>query len=148
MLGGGSLANNAELQQTDTGAWEIHGDPTEAAFLVAERKLAIDGATERRQERFERIAEIPFTSDRKMMSTIESDHEHNGQFVLITKGAPSVLLERCTKVRVGMEIVELTATSRATRLNEVDTLADAALRTLAVAYRPLAKNEKKKTDQS
>ncbi len=148
LLGGGSLANNAELQQTDTGAWEIHGDPTEAAFLVAERKLAIEGATERRQERFERIAEFPFTSDRKMMSTIELDHEHNGQLVLIAKGAPSVLLERCTKIRVGMEIVELTAAIRNQRLNEVDSLADAALRTLAVAYRQLTKNEKKEDGEA
>ncbi len=61
MLGGGSLAGNAQLQQADGGEWQIQGDPTEAAFLVAERKL---GTTERRRERFTRIAEIAFTSDR------------------------------------------------------------------------------------
>ncbi len=71
VLSGGSLAGNADLRQTDDGAWEIQGDPTEAAFLVAERKL---GASERRERRFERVAEIPFSSDRKMMSTIERDH--------------------------------------------------------------------------
>src|SRR5690606_3256949 len=68
VLSGGSLAGNAELQQTDEGGWEIEGDPTEAAFLVAERKL---GVHERRKQRFERVGEIPFTSERKMMSTID-----------------------------------------------------------------------------
>ena len=65
VLSGGSLASNADLQQRD-GDWQIQGDPTEAAFLVAERKL---GVTERRVRRFERVAEIPFTSERKRMST-------------------------------------------------------------------------------
>jgi Ca2+-transporting ATPase len=53
LLGGGSLAGNASLRQVAGGAWEMQGDPTEAAFLVAERKL---GTTQRREQRFERIA--------------------------------------------------------------------------------------------
>ncbi|MEO8804669.1 MAG: cation-translocating P-type ATPase [Burkholderiaceae bacterium] len=138
VLSGGSLAGNAALRQSASGEWTIHGDPTEAAFLVAERKL---GATERREKRFERIGEIPFTSERKMMSTIERDHEHGGEIVLITKGAPDVLLQRCTRVRVGLDSVVLDAGMRARILADVDTLTDAALRTLAVAYRPLAANE-------
>jgi len=52
ILSGVSLAHNAGLRQAEDGAWEIHGDPTEAAFLVAERKLGVE---DRRQERFERI---------------------------------------------------------------------------------------------
>ena len=76
VLSGGSLAGNADLRQTDSGAWEIHGDPTEAAFLVAERKLGAGQVTARREQRFERIGEIPFTSERKLMTTIERDHEH------------------------------------------------------------------------
>ena len=138
MLSGGSLAGNADLRQGAGGEWEIHGDPTEAAFLVAERKL---GVTERRERRFERIGEIPFTSERKMMSTIELDHEHGDEVVVITKGAPDVLLERCTRARVGMELVTLDDALRARILADVDTLSDAALRTLAVAYRPLAPGE-------
>ena len=142
VLSGGSLAGNADLRQTEGGGWEIHGDPTEAAFLVAERKL---GVTERRERRFERVAEIPFTSERKLMTTIERDHEHAHQpdqaLVAITKGAPDVLLGRCTRVRVGSEIVALDETLRARLLADVDTLSDAALRTLAVAYRPLAPGE-------
>ena len=138
VLSGGSLAGNADLRQREGGAWEIHGDPTEAAFLVAERKL---GVTERRERRYQRIAEIPFTSERKMMSTIERDHDHNDALVMITKGAPGVLLDRCTRVRVGMEVVALDDAWRTRILADVDTLADAALRTLAVAYRPLDPGE-------
>ncbi|MEK6211989.1 MAG: cation-translocating P-type ATPase [Pseudomonadota bacterium] len=138
VLSGGSLAGNADLRQGVGGEWEIHGDPTEAAFLVAERKL---GVTERRERRFERIGEIPFTSERKMMSTIELDHEHNDEVVVITKGAPDVLLERCTRARVGLELVDLDDALRARLLADVDTLSDAALRTLAVAYRPLSPGE-------
>ncbi len=138
MLSGGSLAGNADLRQTEGGVWEIHGDPTEAAFLVAERKL---GVTERREKRFERMGEIPFTSERKLMTTIERDHEHDDELVLITKGAPDVLLGRCNRARVGMEIVALDDALRARLLADVDTLSDAALRTLGVAYRPLDPGE-------
>ena len=138
VLGGGSLAGNADLRQTQGGEWEIHGDPTEAAFLVAERKL---GTNDRRRQRFERIAEVPFTSERKMMATIERDHEHGDALVVVTKGAPDVLLGRCTRARVGMETVSLDDALRARLLADVDTLSDAALRTLAVAYRPLDAGE-------
>ncbi len=138
MLSGGSLAGNADLRQGPDAAWQIQGDPTEAAFLVAERKL---GVTERRTRRFERVAEIPFTSERKMMSTVELDHEHGDETVVITKGAPDVLLDRCTRVRVGMATAPLDQARRAQILADVDALSDAALRTLAVAYRPLAAGE-------
>ena len=146
VLSGGSLAGNADLRQTEGGSWAIHGDPTEAAFLVAERKL---GVTERRQRRFERVAEIPFTSERKLMTTIERDHAHERELgqvlVAITKGAPDVLLARCTRVRVGMQTPALDAATRARLLAGVDALSDAALRTLAVAYRPLSASEAAET---
>ncbi|MGE5866698.1 MAG: cation-translocating P-type ATPase, partial [Rhizobacter sp.] len=135
VVSGGSLAGNAALRREDDGEWRIQGDPTEAAFLVAERKL---GAAERRQRRFERIAEVPFTSERKMMSTIEIDHEHDDERVVIAKGAPDVLLGRCTRVRVGAETQPLDDALRQRILADVGQLSDAALRTLAVAYRVLA----------
>jgi len=141
VLSGGSLAGNADLRQAAGGAWEIHGDPTEAAFLVAERKLGHGAVTERREKRFERVGEVPFTSERKLMTTIERDHEHGDALVAITKGAPDVLLGRCTRARVGLEVVALDEALRARMLAGVDTLTDAALRTLAVAYRPLAEGE-------
>jgi magnesium-transporting ATPase (P-type) len=134
VLSGGSLAGNADLRRSEEGSWEIQGDPTEAAFLVAEHKLGVAG---RRRRRFERVAEIPFSSERKMMSTVEIDHEHDDRLMLISKGAPDILLGRCTRVRQGMDVVALDEALRRRILADVQVLTDAALRTLSVAYRPL-----------
>ena len=134
VLAGGSLANDAVLRQ-DGGTWTIQGDPTEAAFLVAEAKIA--GLSEARESRFERVGEIPFTSERKLMTTLEADVEREGRIAAVSKGAPDVLLARCTAERVAGEVRPLTNTRRAEILAAVDRLADLALRTLAVAYRPL-----------
>jgi magnesium-transporting ATPase (P-type) len=138
LLSGGSLAGNAALREGADGVWEIQGDPTEAAFLVAEKKLGIDA---RRQARFERVAEIPFTSDRKMMSTVERDLEHGGALVIVSKGAPDVLMERCDRIRVGMEVLPFDEARRAQAMADVERLSSEALRTLAVAYRPLTDEE-------
>ncbi|MDQ2689943.1 MAG: cation-translocating P-type ATPase [Chloroflexota bacterium] len=137
VLGAGSLANDARLVRHD-GTWGAEGDPTEAAFLVAERKL---GTAERRQARFHRHAEIPFSSERKLMSTIEADTGHDSEMVVMTKGAPDVLVARCTHERVGDSVVSLTDDRRAEIRAAVDRLADDALRTLAVAYRPLGTSQ-------
>jgi P-type Ca2+ transporter type 2C len=137
VLGGGSLANDAVLRD-DAGTWTIQGDPTDAAFLVAERKL---GITEQRAARFTRLGEVPFTSERKLMSSIEADASREGQIALVTKGAPDVLLARCTHERVGAGYEEMTSARRAEVLGAVDRLGEAALRALAVAYRPLETTE-------
>lgn len=138
LLRGGSLASNAQLQQREDGTWVIQGDPTEAAFLVAERKL--DGPV-RTPERFERFGEIPFSSERKMMSVLVVDHEQDDQRLLISKGAPDVLLGHCSHVQLGMDVVPLTDALRTQALANVEELSGAALRTLSVAYRPLQADE-------
>jgi potassium/sodium efflux P-type ATPase len=134
VLSGGSLASDASLQE-EHGGWTVHGDPTEAAFLVAEAKVA--GLSEARRSRFERVGEIPFTSERKLMTTLESDLQRDREISAVTKGAPDVLLARCTEERVGGETRPLTEPRRAEILTAVERLADSALRTLAVAYRRL-----------
>ena len=133
VLRGGSLANNASLQQ-DGDTWTIQGDPTEAAFLVAEAKI---GSTAARLSRFDRVAEIPFTSERKLMTTMHTDADRDGNISIVTKGAPDVLLARCTHERIAGEIRPMTEVRRVELLATVDRLADLALRTLAVAYRRL-----------
>ncbi|HEV7757696.1 MAG TPA: cation-translocating P-type ATPase [Acidimicrobiales bacterium] len=133
VLAGGSLANDAALREVD-GVWSVQGDPTEAAFLVAEAKL---GITEARRARFERVGEVPFTSERKLMSALEADFEREGRIAVVTKGAPDVLLVRCTHERVAGQVRLLTDARRTEILADVDRLADRALRTLAVAYRRL-----------
>ena len=153
MLHGGCLAGNAQLQQDDAGTWIIQGDPTEAAFLVAQCKLSklsklsqadpLDKrvATPGGMQRFERIGEIPFTSQRKMMSVLVIDHADGDAKLLFTKGAPDVLLAHGTHARRGTATVALDAALHAQGLADVALMTDDALRTLrtlAVARRGLA----------
>ncbi|WP_020014879.1 cation-translocating P-type ATPase [Promicromonospora sukumoe] len=130
VLGGGSLANDAQLTQAD-GGWTVQGDPTEAAFLVAAHKLA---GTVDRVAGFERRGEVPFTSERKLMSALV-DPPGDGAWALVTKGAPDVLLPRCTDVQVGDGTVPLDDERRAAALDAVERLSRQAYRTLGVAYR-------------
>lgn len=133
VIGGGSLANDAALVE-DGEMWAVHGDPTEAAFLVAEAKI---GLTEVRRQRFARVGEVPFTSERKLMSTVATDAGDSGRLAVVTKGAPDVLLARCTHEQTPKGVVPLSDVRRTEVLAAVDELADGALRTLGVAYRPL-----------
>jgi P-type Ca2+ transporter type 2C len=145
VLAAGSLTNDAVLREAD-GEWTIQGDPTEAAFLVAEAK--VQGLSEVRRSRFERVGEIPFTSERKLMTTLQADAESAGGIAVVTKGAPDVLLARCTAERVAGEVRRLTDRRRAEVLATVERLADLALRTLAVAYRPLPDGARPPQDES
>ncbi len=133
VLGGGSLANDAQLVQHND-EWAVQGDPTEAAFLVAAHKLS---GTADHVAGFERRGEVPFTSERKMMSALV-DPPGDGAWALVTKGAPDVLLPRCTDVQVGDGIVPLDAERRAAALGAVERLSRQAYRTLGVAYRRVA----------
>jgi len=103
-------ANNASLQQRD-GRWTVQGDPTEAALIVAARKAGLQA--EHLTRRFARIGEVPFSSERKLMSTLHTDGEAGGRVLLFTKGAPDVLLARCTEELVGDTPRPLTEARRA-----------------------------------
>jgi Ca2+-transporting ATPase len=146
VIGGGSLANDAVLSQGDGGEWAVQGDPTEAAFLVAEAKVA--GLAADRLARFRRVGEIPFSSERKLMSTLQADVERDGRIAVVTKGAPDVLLARCTHERVAGELRPLSQARREEVLAAVERLADRALRTLAVAYRALPDTSAPAQDES
>ena len=130
-LAAGDLANNAAVEFREA-RWFIQGDPTEAALLVAARKARLD--IDVLEHRFPRVGEVPFSSERKMMTTIHRDAEES-RTVVFTKGAPDVLLGRCTQEVIGREWQPLTPGRRAEieRINE--SLADEALRTLGVAVR-------------
>src|SRR5690606_18743545 len=81
VLIGGAIANNATLSEQD-GQWVVHGDPTEAAFLVASSKLE---EVPERIDHYERRAEAPFTSERKMMSVL-AHHDDRAESRVYTKG--------------------------------------------------------------
>jgi Ca2+-transporting ATPase len=127
-------ANNAVLQERD-GRWTIQGDPTEGALVVAARKIGLDPAA--LDARFSRVGEIPFSSERKLMTTIHTDAQQRETLRLFTKGAPDVLLTRCSHEHVGEESRPLSSVRRLEILKTNDELAGLALRTLGIAYRDI-----------
>jgi len=135
-LAAADRANNAVLLERD-GRWTIHGDPTEGALIVAARKAGLEA--EALEARFARIAEVPFSSERKLMSTLHSDAEQEERLLALTKGAPDVLLSRCTQELAGEEARPLTEERRGAIMQANEALAGEALRTLAVAFRVLPK---------
>ena len=136
-LAAADRANNAVLQERD-GRWAVQGDPTEGALIVAARKAGLDGGT--LEARWERVGEVPFSSERKLMSTIHTDAERQERLLAFTKGAPDVLLARCSHELVGEATRPLTAERRAEILRTNEELAGAALRTLGVAFRSLPRD--------
>lgn len=133
-LGAGTLANDGELRAgAKPGTWEIVGDPTEVSLVVAARKTRAD----KRYEHFERVAEIPFTSERKRMSVIARNATDSGNLTVFAKGAPDVLLGYCDRIAVDGAIRPLTEGDRQDILNTVEKLSREAYRTLGEAYRPL-----------
>ena len=133
-LAAGFLANNAELREQD-GKWVVRGDPTEGALKAAALKAGI--APERLQARFERVGEVPFSSERRLMSAAHTDATRDHGVVLFSKGAPDVLLARCEFERVGAEERMLDEARRTRIAREIDALAGRALRLIGVAYRRL-----------
>jgi len=132
-----TLASNAQLSH-ENGSWNVMGDPTEGALLVAARKAGVDA--DYIDRRFHRVGEVPFSSERKLMSTVQTDSENPQVIEVLVKGAPDVLLARCTHEQVGSEEVPLDETRRAAILTTVEDLAAHALRTLGVAGRHLARD--------
>jgi len=130
-------ANNAVLREQG-GIWTVQGDPTEGALIVAARKVGLDAG--RLDERFERVGEVPFSSERKLMSTIHTDAQRQERLLVFTKGAPDVLLARCSREQVGEEARPLSEERRAEILRAGEELAGEALRTLGVAYRELRRD--------
>ena len=129
----GAFANDGDLRQNDAGQWEIVGDPTEVSLVVASRKIKADRAL----GKLDRVAEVPFTSERKRMAVIGKDSSDNGNLSVYAKGAPVVLLGSCTRIAVGDAVRPMTEGDRQEILATVERLSGEAYRTLGEAYRPL-----------
>ena len=123
-------ANNATVHERDN-RWLVEGDPTEGALLVAARKCGL--SSEALDKRLPRVGEVPFSSERKLMSTLHRDAEQQGRGVVFTKGAPDVLLNRCSFEVFGDGRRPLTSDRRQEILQVNDALAGQALRTIGVA---------------
>ncbi len=87
------------------------------------------------EARFKRVGEVPFSSERKLMSTVHTDAQVRESVLVFTKGAPDVLLARCSSELVGKDARALTDVRRAEIQQANEGLAREALRTLGVAYR-------------
>jgi Ca2+-transporting ATPase len=133
-LSAADRANNAVLREHD-GRWIIQGDPTEGALIVAAHKAGLTDAE--LEQRFARVGEVPFSSERKLMSTVHTDTERPERLLVFTKGAPDILLNRCQEVWVGEGPQPLSEERRAGIRAINEQLAGEALRTLGIAYRAL-----------
>ncbi len=115
---------------------KILGDPTEACLLTMAANAGLEAvgtSVEALRRHHPRTAELPFDSDRKLMS---SAYVINGEAVVYTKGAPDVLLSRCISIAVGDEVRPLTEHDRAAILAQNEDFSENGLRVLAFAYKP------------
>lgn len=136
------LCNDAFLQQ-ENGQWAIVGDPTEGALLAVAGKAGFN--KDQSGERLPRVAEFPFSSERKRMSVIcKPGHEPvlnssgpKTNYSMFTKGSPELTLERCTQIQLGDRIEPLTQAQRQQILTQNNELASRGLRVLGFAYRSL-----------
>lgn len=138
------LCNDAILQK-ENGEWSILGDPTEGALL----SLAGKGSFRKDEQdnRFARVAEFPFSSERKRMSVmveaegsgagISAFHLHITPYLMFTKGSPELTLERCTHIQVGNDVKSITAEQRSRILEQNNNMAMRGLRVLGFANKIL-----------
>lgn len=127
----GMLCNHASIREKD-GKYMVEGDPTEGALVVAAQKAGI----ERQQlNAFKVIHEIPFDSARKRMTVVIEDANHKRY--VITKGAPEVLLNRTNWLYACGEKKVMTPTRKKELESQMDGMANQALRTLALCYKPI-----------
>lgn len=131
----GKSCNNASLYKKRN-IWTISGDPTEGALLVSARKAEIT-------KNYKRIDELPFDSDRKMMSVLIKDGNKN---IMHTKGAPDQILEKCTKIQKNRKIIPFTDKLKEEVRYKIKEYSSDALRVLGFAYKEVktAKDFKEK----
>ena len=135
MLRAATLASDARVEQRDgSGAWEVKGDPTEGALVVAAAKAGLNKLELDAQ--FARVSEIPFTAETKRMTTL---HRINtSDVVAYAKGAPEVIVQSCASVLTENGVESLDDARRAEVLESARMMAGEAMRVLAVAYKPHA----------
>jgi Ca2+-transporting ATPase len=123
-----ALASDATLVRDAEGRWAIRGDPTEGALIVAAAKVGLEKSE--LEVQYPRTAEIPFSSERKRMTTL---HENADGTTACSKGAAEIVLDACTTVLHDGNIIPLDETARAEILSRAETLAGEGIRVLGVA---------------
>ena len=136
------LNNDANLLENNN-IYTIMGDPTEGALITFAGKAGfLEDEVEAEQPR---IDEIPFDSDRKMMSTF---HEVDDRIIQYTKGAPDIVLSNCKYIYIDGEFKEITDEHRVDILKANSTFASDALRVLGFAIKIINKYDFKNTDKN
>ena len=129
-----ALCNDAKLEkETETERWIIKGDPTEGALVVAAAKAGL--WKEDLEKDAPRIAEIPFSSERKCMTTAHL--ASGGKKVAFMKGAPEVVLAKCSKIYSDGKVRKMTEDDRVEVLKVTEAMAMQALRNLGFAFKEL-----------
>lgn len=133
-----ALCNDSNLYKEEDG-WKIRGDPTEAALVVAAVKAGFEKSE--LDSKYPRLAEIPFSSESKRMTTFNKLDDFPGdvldsELVAFSKGAPEVILGSCKKIFLDGEIKTLTHEQKQEISEQVKELADQALRVMAFSFRP------------
>lgn len=141
LLRASTLCNDAALErsgESKDGGWCIVGDPTEGALVVAAAKAGLHQTEQARL--LPRVAEIPFESERKRMTTIHQslNGDFDSPYIAFVKGAPDILLQHCRFIHMNGQVQPLTAEERERILAANESMASGALRVLGAAYRPLA----------
>lgn len=131
MLTAASLASDTKLVKDEAGNWDIKGDPTEGALVVAAAKAGL--AKEALDSTYPRVHEIPFSSETKRMTTV---HRTNGCLTSYAKGAPEVILSDCDFIVTEKGPAVLDAETRQQILGQAQNMASEALRVLGVAFKP------------
>ncbi|HLO18139.1 MAG TPA: cation-translocating P-type ATPase [Anaerolineales bacterium] len=131
MLMAAALASDTRLVKDSTGNWDIKGDPTEGALVVAAAKAGLD--KESLDSSYPRIHEIPFSSESKRMVTV---HQTNGSLTAYAKGAPEVILNDCEFIVTAEGLRVLDTKYREQTLCQAQNMAGEALRVLAIAFKP------------
>jgi len=132
LLKAGLLCNDARLQESE-GNWAVRGDPTEGALVVAAAKAGLH-VTETRLKH-PRVEEIPFSSERKRMTTIHD--EPDGRRVAYLKGAPEEVIDRCDRFLGSTGIVPFSPEAKEAASGANRKMAQAALRVLGLAMKIL-----------
>jgi Ca2+-transporting ATPase len=125
----GALNNDAALSEKKS----IIGDPTEGCLIVSAAKAGLKRSI--LNDKFPRVHEIPFDSERKRKSTV---HRTNEGHFMYTKGAPDVVLKLCSSIDAGGKVSPLTDEAKRMISETNRRFASQALRVLAFAYKPLA----------
>jgi len=126
-----TLCNDTRLVSVG-GVWDIKGDPTEGALVVVSAKAGL--LQEEANDKFPRIDEIPFSSERKRMTTMHSTPEGR---IAYSKGAPEMILDSCSYVLTDNRERPLAEIDRAQVLDTARQMAGEALRVLGMAYKRL-----------